>query len=152
MKIVIVSGYFNPIHPGHLDLISEAKKLGDFLVIIVNSDDQVRQKASIPFMDEDARLRIVSDLKDVNMAFVAVDEDTCVTKSIDLINSYFPTFPMVFANGGDRNQSTHTSNEIRYCKDNDIELAYGVGGNNKPYSSSKLISGASVAYRAYCGK
>ena len=65
-KIVVISGYFNPIHSGHLDYIQEAKKLGDFLVVIVNNDDQVKIKGSIPFMDEEERARIVSSIKGVD--------------------------------------------------------------------------------------
>ena len=70
-RIVVISGYFNPIHSGHLDYIQEAKKLGDFLVVIVNNDDQVKIKGSIPFMDEEERARIVSSIKGVDYTYIS---------------------------------------------------------------------------------
>ena len=85
-KIVVISGYFNPIHSGHLDYIQEAKKLGDFLVVIVNNDDQVKIKGSIPFMDEEERARIVSSIKGVDYTYISTDEDGTVSNS--LLNNY----------------------------------------------------------------
>ena len=86
-KIVVISGYFNPIHSGHLDYIQEAKKLGDFLVVIVNNDDQVKIKGSIPFMDEEERARIVSSIKGVDYTYISTDEDGTVSNS--LLNIYY---------------------------------------------------------------
>ena len=81
-KVVVVSGYFNPIHSGHLDYLEQAKKLGDYLVVIVNSDKQVEMKGSDPFMNELERLRIVRALRCVDKAVVAIDEDGTVCQSI----------------------------------------------------------------------
>jgi len=81
-KFVVISGYFNPLHVGHLDYISSAKALGDILVVIVNSDDQVKIKGSVPFMNEKDRFRIVSNLKDVDYTYTSTDEDGSVSNSL----------------------------------------------------------------------
>jgi len=143
MKVVVVSGFFNPIHPGHISLIKEAKELGDFLIAIVNSDNQVRQKGSVLFLDERARLLIVSELKDVDVAMLAIDKDGSVAYSLEWLRKSFPEHSMVFANGGDRSDDNHSSGEVKYCKENDIELVYEVG-SDKVYSSSSLISKAVI--------
>ena len=141
MKISIASGYFNPIHPGHISLLEEAKRLGDFLVVIVNNDQQVTKKNSTPFLDEQARLKIVASIKYVDLAVMAEDSDDTVTKTLESIRNAFPSFPMVFANGGDRNTDNHVNPEVQYCRDNNIDLAYNVG-SDKVFSSSKLIKDA----------
>jgi len=68
-KVVITSGYFNPIHIGHINLIKEAKALGDFLVVIVNNDEQVKAKGSVPFMSAQERMAIIKDIKHVDEVF-----------------------------------------------------------------------------------
>jgi len=141
MKISIASGYFNPIHPGHISLLEEAKKLGDFLIVIVNNDKQVTKKDSTPFLDEEARLKIVTSIKYVDLAVIAEDKDGTVTKTLESIRNAFPAFPMVFANGGDRSTGNHVGFEVQYCKDNNIDLAYNVG-SDKVFSSSQLIEDA----------
>ena len=81
-RVIVVSGYFNPIHSGHLDYLEEARKRGDYLIVIVNNDEQVKMKGSDPFMDELERLRIVRALRCVDKAVVAIDEDGTVCQSI----------------------------------------------------------------------
>ena len=76
MKYVVISGYFNPIHCGHLDYIESAKKLGDFLIVFVNNDNQVELKGSVPFMNEEERSRIVSKIKDVDYAYCIICIET----------------------------------------------------------------------------
>ena len=108
MRVVVISGFFNPLHIGHIDYISAARNLGDFLIVIVNSDDQVKIKGSVPFMNQDDRLRIIRNIKGVDRAVIAIDEDGSVCKTIReefkrLQNDpYFEE--MVFANGGDRKE------------------------------------------------
>src|SRR5680860_250427 len=80
--VVAVSGYFNPLHVGHLDMIEMAKKLGDKLVVIVNNDYQVKLKGSVPFMALADRVRIIESLKAVDEVFVSVDRDKTVCKSL----------------------------------------------------------------------
>ena len=77
-KLVIISGYFNPLHAGHLDYIEAAKSLGDKLWIIINSDNQVKIKGSVPFQNEYDRLRIVRCLKPVDNAILSIDKDATV--------------------------------------------------------------------------
>ncbi len=93
---VAVSGYFNPLHVGHLEMISRAKKLGNYLIAIVNNDKQVKVKGSYPFMSEQDRLKIIKSLKDVDEVFLSIDSDATVCKSLEAVN------PDIFANGGDR--------------------------------------------------
>lgn len=145
MKIAVISGYFNPIHGGHLDYITEAAKLGDMLIVIVNNDNQVKIKGSVPFMDQDQRLRIIKMLKPVTKAILSIDEDGTVVKTLESIYTKYNfargwtsknTVSIVFANGGDRKLGNTPEEE--FCKRVGIERAYNVGGG-KTESSSDLI-------------
>ena len=93
---VAVSGYFDPIHVGHLDYLELAKKLGDKLIVIVNNNHQCKLKKGKPFMDESDRMRIVESLSIVDEVFLSIDSDRSVCKSLEEIK------PDIFANGGDR--------------------------------------------------
>ena len=84
-KLVIISGYFNPLHVGHLDYIATANSLGDELWVIVNSDKQVGIKGSVPFQSEEDRLRIVKHLKSVDSAFLSIDDDGTVIKTLEIL-------------------------------------------------------------------
>ena len=96
MRTVAISGYFDPIHVGHLEYIIEAKKLGDKLIVIVNNNHQCVLKKGKPFMDENDRVTIVSSIKYVDEVFLSIDKDKTVCKSLEKIK------PTIFANGGDR--------------------------------------------------
>mgnify|MGYP001580052943 CR=1 FL=1 len=85
MKFVITSLYANPCHIGHLRLINDAKKLGDYLIVIVNSDLQVKIKGSFPFMNEKDRMEIIDNLKPVNKTLLSIDEDGTVSKTLSII-------------------------------------------------------------------
>ena len=98
-KVVAVSGYFDPIHVGHLDYLEMSKKLGDKLVVIVNNNSQCVLKKGKPFMDEKDRVRIVAALNIVDDVFLSIDKDKTVCKSLEAIK------PNIFANGGDRSTS-----------------------------------------------
>ena len=74
MRVVVISGYFNPIHTGHLDYIKAASKLGDKLIVIVNNADQVKIKGSVEFMDEFDRMRIASAIKGVGKVVLSIDK------------------------------------------------------------------------------
>lgn len=145
-KVVVCSGYYNPIHVGHLDNFYEAAKLGNHLVVIVNNDAQVKIKGSTPFMDQYQRLRIVSSIKPVDEAFLSIDTDGTVVESLKAIHTrynfargYCPQgrFEIIFAKGGDRTLG-NTPEEI-FCKSVGIKTVYAVGGG-KTESSSSLIS------------
>jgi len=128
-----VSGYFNPLHVGHLQMIREAKKLGDYLVVIVNNNEQVKLKGSIPFMTEQDRAEIVRALKDVDEVFIAIDKDRSVCESLRAVK------PDIFANGGDRNAGNIP--EAAVCEELGIEIIDNVGGG-KIRSSSELLKNA----------
>jgi len=132
--IVAVSGYFNPLHVGHLEMIEKAKKLGDKLVAIVNSDYQVKLKGSVPFMNQSDRLKIISALRDVDQVFLSIDRDGTVCKSIAKIK------PNIFANGGDRKSLANVP-ELLVCRKFGIKMVDGLG--KKIRASSELIAQAS---------
>lgn len=134
MKIVCISGFFNPLHQGHLDYICEARKLGDYLVVIVNNDNQVKLKESIPFMAEKERVEVLKHIKGVDNVFLSIDKDKTVCESLREIK------PDIFANGGDRYSDNVPEDEV--CKELGIEMIFNIGGE-KTQSSSSLIQRAS---------
>ena len=135
-KAIIVSGYFNPLHKGHLELFEKAKGAGDQLWVIVNSDLQRALKGSKEFMDENERLIIVSAIKHVDKALISIDKDKtqCATLSF-LGNEFGADFELYFANGGDQNNESIP--EVPVCKEKGIELIEGLG--DKIQSSSWLL-------------
>ena len=145
MRVVVISGFFNPLHIGHIDYISAARNLGDFLIVIVNSDDQVKIKGSVPFMNQDDRLRIIRNIKGVDRAVIAIDEDGSVCKTIReefkrLQNDRFFE-EMVFANGGDRKEGGVPEDVLE--EELGVRMIYNAGGD-KVQSSSNLIKKAEV--------
>ena len=140
-KIIITSGYFNPLHIGHINLMSEARKLGDFLVVIVNNDKQVKLKGSVPFMKQEERAEIIKTLKFVDDVFLSIDRDGTVAESLKAIANLYQG-ELFFAKGGDRNTRNIPENERKVCEDFDIKIIDNVGGG-KVQSSSWLINRAS---------
>ena len=128
MKKVAISGYFDPIHVGHLEYIEMSKKLGDYLIVIVNNNKQCVLKKGKPFMDEMDRMKIVKAIKWVDEVFLSVDEDGTVCESLEKIK------PDVFTNGGDRHNTECP--EAVVCRKYEIELLDGMG--DKIRSSSDL--------------
>ena len=135
-KAIIVSGYFNPLHKGHLELFEKAKAAGDQLWVIVNSDLQRELKGSKEFMLEDERHIIVSAIGIVDKALVSVDKDKtqCATLRF-LANEYGTEYDLFFANGGDQNNDSIP--EAPICKEAGIGLIQGLG--DKIQSSSWLL-------------
>ena len=135
-KAVIVSGYFNPIHKGHLEYFNNAKAIADELFVIVNSDHQRALKGSKDFQGEEERLFIVSNIKAVDQAILSVDEDRTVCATLEKIaNEYGDSHELAFANGGDQNNDTIP--ECSICEKMGIALIDGLG--DKIQSSSWLL-------------
>ena len=133
--VVAVSGYFNPLHVGHLEMIERAKKLGDKLVVIVNNDKQVALKGSVPFMSEKDRIKVISSLRDVDSVFLSIDKDKTVCRSLTKVK------PDVFANGGDR-KSIGDVPEYPICQKLGIKMVDGLG--KKIRASSEMIAKAAA--------
>ena len=134
-KVVMVSGGFDPVHIGHVRLFNEAKKLGDYLIVVLNNDNWLELKKGKGFMSENERKEIIE-------AFMAVDEvvitgHTPGTKDISICRELEIIKPDIFANGGDR----HGGNIPEYdlCEKLDIEMVFNVGAGGKVRSSSELL-------------
>ena len=135
-KIVITSGYFNPVHRGHLELFYNAKEVGDVWVI-VNNDHQRKLKGSKEFMLEDERLEIITALKVVDIALLSIDKDKTQCATLKYIGeNYGKTHQLYFANGGD--QDNKTIPEVDVCNEYNIRLIDGLG--TKIQSSSWLLN------------
>lgn len=136
-KAIIVSGYFNPLHKGHLEYFIHAKSKGDLLFVIVNSDYQRGLKGSKEFQNEGERLFIVQHIKEVDQAFLSIDQDRTVCKTLEMLFSQFAeTHQLAFANGGDQNNNSIP--EVPICQALGIELIDGLG--EKIQSSSWLLT------------
>ena len=136
-KAIIVSGYFNPIHKGHLEYFNNAKALADELFVIVNNDYQRELKGSKEFQKEDERVIIVSNIKAVDKIFLSVDRDRTVCSSLKMIaEKHSVDYELAFANGGDQNNDTIPEKPI--CEEVGITLIDGLG--DKIQSSSWLLN------------
>jgi cytidyltransferase-like protein len=133
---VITSGYFNPLHAGHVSFFDAAAALGDRLIVIVNNDvQQVRKKGRIIQTCED-RILVVSRLRMVDSVSASVDLDDSVRESLRQIRASCPD-RLVFANGGDRSDLSACT-ELSVCRELDIECVSAVGGTAKLDSSSRI--------------
>ena len=137
MRIVVVSGYFNPLHKGHIEYFNKSKEYGDKLYVIVNNDKQRELKGSKEFQDENERVFIVKNLRLVDKCFLSIDQDRTVVESIKMIyNEFGNEYKLAFANGGDQNNDTIPERPI--CDALGIELIDGLG--RKIQSSSWLLN------------
>jgi len=138
-KMVIVSGYFNPLHKGHLELFHRAKTYGtgDKLLVIVNSDYQRLLKGSKEFQDEMERLMIIRNLRVVDESMISIDKDKTQCATLKYLSDiYSNEYQLFFANGGDQNNESIP--EAQVCLDNEIKLIDGLGA--KVQSSSWLLN------------
>jgi cytidyltransferase-like protein len=135
--LVIVSGYFSPLHCGHLDYIEAGAALGDRLAVIVNNNDQQVLKKGKLILDEVDRLRIVRALRVVDEAMIAVDDDVSVGRSIETLVQAHPKHHVIFGNGGDRSEGAVVP-ETDICERYGVEMIFDLGGNTKRDSSTRI--------------
>ena len=135
-KIVLVTGGFDPLHSGHIEYFKSAKKLGDLLVVGINSDAWLSRKKGAPFMPEQERNGIVKNLSMVDRTIFFNDRDGSAKEAIRDLRALYPNDQIVFANGGDRTQENIPEMDI---KDDNLVFAFGVGGENKMNSSSWIL-------------
>ena len=136
-KAIIVSGYFNPIHKGHIEYFINAKKIADYLIVIVNNDFQRKIKKSKEFMLEDERIYIVKNLQMVDECYMSIDKDRTVTNTIEHIyNKLNHKYDFYFGNGGDQNNEIIPERDI--CDKLSIKLIDNLG--EKIQSSSWILN------------
>ena len=137
-KIVVVSGGFDPVHSGHIHLINEARALGDRLIVLLNSDEWLTNKKGKPFMSYFERETVLSNLSSVDTVMAFNDSDGTACHGLQKVKGIYPTHSneIIFCNGGDRN----STKEIPEALIPDITFKFGVGGNTKMNSSSKIIN------------
>ena len=136
LKGIIVSGYFNPLHKGHIELFYKAKERGEKLIVIINNDNQRTLKGSKAFMLQEERMLIIKELKITDEVILSIDEDKTVCATIQKIHNEFSSqYKLFFANGGDQNNDSIP--EVKVCKDLGIGLIQGLG--DKIQSSSWLL-------------
>ena len=131
-KIIVCSGYFDPLHAGHVEYLQRSKELGGTLVVIINNDRQASLKKGKPFMPASERIKVIRALACVDLAIESIDEDRTVCKTLAAIH------PHIFTNGGD--QSNDKIPEAEICNRMGIHLVDGLG--DKIQSSSTLIENA----------
>jgi cytidyltransferase-like protein len=134
MKIVIVTGGFDPIHSGHIALLKEAKNLGHALAVGLNSDEWLRRKKGHEFMPWSERSAIIENLKMVDVVFSFDDSDGSAIDAIKRVKEVYPEDELIFANGGDR-----TKDNIPEMIFEDVEFVFGIGGEDKKNSSSWIL-------------
>lgn len=134
MKVVLVSGGFDPLHSGHIAYFKAARELGDCLVVGINSDQWLTRKKGRPFMPLEERTAIIGALSVVDKTVVFDDSDGSAIAAIAKVKSLYPSAKIVFANGGDR-----TKDNIPEMIFDDVEFVFGVGGEDKKNSSSWIL-------------
>lgn len=138
--IGIISGFFNPLHAGHIEYINDSSELCDILIVIINNDYQVKLKGSKPFMDVQHRRIIINALKKVNKTYISTDQDSSVCETLKQVykENVFDNIKCKFFNSGDRTNENINSKEKKICEELGIEFVL----INKPkiYSSSQLLS------------
>lgn len=135
-KIVLCTGGFDPLHSGHIKYFQEAKKLGDILIIGVNSDSWLTRKKGMAFLSFEDRKNIIESIKDVNQVIAFNDDDNSSLDAIKQVRTEYPNDTIIFANGGDRTETNILEQDYI---DNKVEFVFGVGGSNKLNSSSKIL-------------
>lgn len=143
--VAIASGYFNPLHKGHIELFERAKEICDRLIVIVNNDVQRELKGSKEFQSEAERCKIISSLKAVDGVLLSIDTDRSVVESLKLLHERYKKleintsgieYKLIFINGGDQFSNKIAENDV--CMEYEIYMIDGMGG--KIQSSSWLLN------------
>lgn len=134
MKVVLATGGFDPIHAGHVRYLQESKKLGDLLIVGLNSDAWLTRKKGRPFMKIDDRFAVISSMACADKVIEFNDDTNNSLDAIRIVKEMYPNDTIIFANGGDRNSSNIPELQVP-----NIEFAFGVGGDHKMNSSSWLL-------------
>ena len=135
MKIIVVSGGFDPIHSGHIAYLSSAKELGDKLIVALNSDKWLKNKKGFAFMSFKERKIVLEAINVVDSVKSFEDDELGSCKNaLEEIKKEYKGQKIIFANGGDRNQSNIPEMEVQ-----DIDFVFGIGGNDKKNSSSEMM-------------
>lgn len=136
-KVVVTSGGFDPLHVGHIRCLKDAKKIGDFLIVILNSDTFLLSKKGFVFMPYEERKEILKSIKYVDSVMDCVDKDQSVCETLRMFHKENGNdCDMIFAKGGDK--TLENIPEVNVCKELNIMMIFGVGGS-KVQSSSDLI-------------
>lgn len=139
MRVVLVTGGFDPLHSGHIEYFKAAKALGDHLMVALNSDAWLTRKKGRPFMPLEERMEIVRNLKVVDSVTSFNDEDDTANFAIKGCLNTFPDSEIVFANGGDR-EASNTPEFNTYGRNARVHFEFGVGGQEKKNSSSWILN------------
>ena len=138
--IVIVTGGFDPLHSGHIAYLNAARRLGDKLVVGLNSDAWLIRKKGYAFMPFSERQQVLGNLKSVDYTFDFDDSDDSACDAIEKMLAYFPFHDAVFANGGDRDAKNIPEMRLSGLHPARLKFAFGVGGTNKMNSSSNILA------------
>lgn len=133
----IVSGGFDPIHEGHIEMIKASAEASDGVIVLVNSDDWLIRKKGKSFQDFQTRKTICENLKGVICALGFDDSDNSASDGIRKVRQMYPNDHLVFANGGDRGKDNIREDDV--CQECHVDKVFGVGGNNKANSSSWIL-------------
>jgi cytidyltransferase-like protein len=136
MKIVLITGGFDPLHSGHIAYFKAAKTLGDMLIVGLNSDDWLVRKKGAAFMPWNERLCIINNLSMVNEVYTFNDDDGSAKHFIQQARAHYPDAELIFANGGDRTKDNIPEMDV---VDSNLTFVFGIGGENKMNSSSWIL-------------
>jgi len=134
--IVLITGGFDPIHSGHISFIQESAKLGDLLVVGVNSDNWLSRKKGRSFMPVIERANVLRNIKGVDFVIDFDDSDSSAKHAIWMVRQSYPQDQIIFANGGDRTKDNIPEMDV---VDNNLEFVFGIGGEDKKNSSSWIL-------------
>lgn len=135
-RIVLVTGGFDPLHSGHISYFKEAKSLGDYLIVGLNSDEWLERKKGRAFMPWNERLCVINNLSMVDEVYTFDDEDGSARHFIQRVRAHYPDSTLIFANGGDRTPGNIPETDI---VDDNLIFKFGIGGFDKKNSSSWIL-------------